>query len=51
MSILAPALGSILLVAGGMELVLLCDLASFAFAFVILLFLVKIPEIKHENTD
>ena len=50
-SILAPALGSILLVAGGMELVLLCDLASFAFAFVILLFLVKIPEIKHENTE
>ena len=33
-SILAPALGSILLVAGGVKLVLLCDLASFAFAFV-----------------
>ena len=50
-SILAPALGSVLLVAGGMELVLVCDLASFAVAFLVLLFLVKIPEIRHEETE
>ena len=50
-SILAPALGSVLLFAGGMELVLICDLASFVFAFLVLMFLVKIPEIKHENTE
>ena len=49
-SIMAPALGSVLLVAGGMELVLICDVASFAFAFLVLLFLVKIPETSHENT-
>ena len=36
--------------AGGMELVLICDLASFAFAFLVLLFLVKIPETRHKNT-
>ena len=50
-SILAPALASVLLVAGGMKLVLICDLASFAFAFLILLFFVKIQEIRHENTE
>ena len=50
-SILAPALGSVLLVAGGMELVLICDLVSFASAFMILLFFVKIPEIRQKNTE
>ncbi|MBO4682140.1 MAG: MFS transporter [Clostridiales bacterium] len=50
-SILAPALGSILLVAGGLRLVLICDLASFAVAFFVLLFLVKIPENARGNGE
>lgn len=50
-AILAPALGSILLVAGGLKLVLICDLASFAFAFLILLFFVKIPELGHPDSE
>ena len=48
-SILAPALGSILLVIGGLNLVLICDLISFGVAFLTLLFLVKIPE-KNQET-
>lgn len=43
-SILAPALGSCVLTFGGMTAVLICDLASFAAAFLILLFLIRIPE-------
>ena len=42
-AILAPALGSLLLAFGGLEAVLFCDLASFAVAFFVLLFLVRIP--------
>ena len=48
-SILAPALGSLLVAFGGLKLVLLCDLASFAVAFCVLLFFVRIPEVKHES--
>ena len=48
-SILAPALGSILLVTGGLNLVLICDLASFCVAFLVLMFLVKIPEPEHDK--
>ena len=43
-SILAPALGSLLLAFGGMKVVLVCDLATFAVAFLVLLFLIRIPE-------
>ena len=43
-SILAPALGALLLAFGGMQVVLICDLASFAVAFLVLLFLIRIPE-------
>lgn len=43
-SILAPALGSILLRLGGLRLVLACDMASFALAFSVLLFLIDIPK-------
>ena len=43
-SILAPALGSVLLTFGGMRVVLVCDLASFAVAFLVLLFFIRIPE-------
>lgn len=42
-SILAPALGSVLLGVGGLSTVLACDLASFAVAFVTLLFFIRIP--------
>lgn len=44
-TILAPALGSILLAFGGLKMVLVMDLASFAAAFVTLLVFVKIPEV------
>ena len=43
-SILAPALGSVLLGVGGLSTVLVCDLASFAVAFVTLLFFIRIPK-------
>ena len=46
-SILAPALGSCLLAFGGMTVVLICDLVSFFIAFLVLLFLIKIPETEH----
>ncbi|MBQ8954505.1 MAG: MFS transporter [Clostridia bacterium] len=48
-SILAPALGSALLAFGGMTAVLACDLVSFAIAFFVLLFLIRIPERKPEK--
>ena len=48
-SILAPALGSLLLALGGLELVLACDLATFAVAFFVLLFLIRIPEGEHRE--
>ena len=50
-SILAPALGAILLASGGLELVLAIDLATFAFAFFILLFLIRIPEAERKEAD
>ncbi len=53
-SILAPALGSLLLAFGGMKIVLICDLASFSVAFSVLLFFIKIPKIEHtqkKNTE
>lgn len=43
-SILAPALGSVLLAFGGLTVVLILDLASFAVALVVLLACIKIPE-------
>ena len=50
-SILAPALGSCLLTFGGMTVVLICDLVSFSIAFFVLLFFIKIPEIKHTEEN
>lgn len=52
-SILAPALGSVLLAFGGLRVVLICDLASFAVAFLALLFFIRIPEPerKQETRD
>lgn len=43
-SILAPALGSVLLTFGGLTVVLAIDLASFAAAFFVLLVFIKIPK-------
>ena len=43
-SILAPALGALLLSFGGLKTVLFCDLATFAAAFLVLLFLIRLPE-------
>jgi len=51
LSILAPALGSVLLTVGGMPLVLTVDLVSFAVAFFVLLFFIKIPSVKQEAAD
>jgi MFS family permease len=44
-SILAPALGSILLAFGGLQAVLIVDLVSFAIAFITLLLFIKIPPV------
>ena len=43
-SVLAPSLGSVLLVSGGLRLVLICDLCSFFAAFIVLLFFIRLPE-------
>ena len=43
-TILAPALGSCFMAFGGLTAVLIFDLASFAVAFCVLLFLIQIPE-------
>lgn len=49
-TILAPALGSTVLAFGGLEAVLITDLATFSFAFLILLFFIKIPGTER-NTE
>ena len=50
-SILAPALGALLLASGGLDLVLMIDLATFAVAFLVLLFLIRIPEPERQATE
>ena len=50
-SILAPALGALLLASGGLDLVLMIDLATFAVAFLVLLFLIRIPEPERQETE
>ena len=50
-SILAPALGALLVASGGLNLVLIIDLATFAFAFLILLFLIRIPEAEQTESQ
>jgi len=50
-TILAPALGSALLAFGDLKLVLFIDLATFAVAFVILLFFIKIPKIANTTDE
>lgn len=48
-TILAPALGSALLTFGGLTLVLIIDLTSFAIAFLALLLFVKIPVMESKT--
>ena len=50
-SILAPALSSVLLVFGGMKIVLIFDLISFFVSFFVLLFFIRIPEIEHTEEE
>ena len=50
-SILAPALGALLLACGGLGTVLIVDLATFAVAFLVLLFLIRIPEQERKKTE
>ena len=50
-SILAPALGALLLACGGLDLVLIVDLSTFAVAFLVLLFLIRIPEEERQKTE
>ena len=50
-SILAPALGALLLASGGLDIVLIVDLATFAVAFLVLLFLIRIPEPERQKTE
>ena len=50
-SILAPALGALLLACGGLNLVLMVDLSTFAVAFLVLLFLIRIPEGERQKPE
>ncbi|MBO4298546.1 MAG: MFS transporter [Clostridia bacterium] len=50
-SILAPALGSVLLAFGGMKAVLICDMASFSVAVFVLLFFIRLPEAEHAREE
>lgn len=50
-SILAPALGAALLAFGGLQIVLICDLFSFAVAFTVLLCFIRIPKIEKTKEE
>ena len=50
-SILAPALGSVLLTFGDLSLVLIFDMVSFAIAFLTLLFFIKIPVVERKTVE
>lgn len=50
-SILAPAFGSALLALGGLTVVLVIDLATFAVAFITLLFFIKLPEVGRDASQ
>ena len=47
--VFSPMLAAFLFVAGGLPLILLIDLASFGFAFCVLLFFITIPEQEQEK--
>lgn len=48
--VLSPMLAAFLFAAGGLPLILLIDLASFTFAFCVLLFFISIPEQAQDKT-
>lgn len=48
-TILTPVIASVLFAFSGMDLVILVDLATFALAFVVLLFFVRIPDVPREE--
>lgn len=48
--VFSPMLAAFLFAAGGLSIILLVDLASFAFAFCVLLFFITIPEQEPEKT-
>lgn len=48
--VFSPMLAAFLFAAGGLSMILLVDLASFAFAFCVLLFFITIPEQEPEKT-
>lgn len=48
-SIVSPVLASSLFAFGGLEMVLLCDLVTFIFAFIVLLTYIHIPEQKKQK--
>ena len=50
-SILSPALGSVLLAFGGMRVVLAFDLISFAVAFIVLLLWIRIPQMPYAERE
>lgn len=49
--VLAPVLSASLFAFGGLTIVLVIDLASFAVAFAVLLFYIRIPEHEYEKSD
>ncbi|MDE6639751.1 MAG: MFS transporter [Acetatifactor sp.] len=49
--VFSPMLAAFLFAAGGLPLILLIDLASFVFAFCVLLFFIVIPELPSEQTN
>lgn len=51
LGIFSPILATTLLSFGGLSLVLTVDLSTFLFAFLTLLFFIKIPEVKTENNS
>ena len=50
-SILTPIIATTVLGLGGMDVVIIIDLASFAAAFLVLLFFIPIPEISTEKSE
>ena len=50
-SILAPALGACMLAFGGLQTVLICDLCTFFFAFIVLLCFIRLPKIEKKEQE
>ena len=50
-TIMSPVLAASLFAFGGLKIILLIDLVSFIAAFLVLLFVIKIPEDKHEIAE